>query len=75
MKKWILNWLFGTDNVKSYMKLLLEGMDSCKESKYLIDSHLETLRQSKEMTDIALKLIEICKKYGIDVDKEMDALK
>jgi hypothetical protein len=71
LKNKILNWLFGTDNVKNYMELLGESIEHHKECIRLLDDHKETLDRSKEYIDDILKLIKICKKYGIDVDKEM----
>lgn len=71
LKNKILNWLFGTDNVKRYMELLGESVEHHKECIRLIDDHKKTLDRSKEHIDDILKLIKICKKYGIDVDKEM----
>ena len=71
LKNKILNWLFGTDNVKDYMELLGESIEHHKECIRLIDDHKKTLDESKGYIDDILKLIEICKSYGIDVDKEM----
>lgn len=78
MRKLILNWLFGTDNVKRYMELLNkslehnhESIEHHKECLRLIDDHKATLDKSKQYLNDILKLIKICQNHGIDVDKEM----
>ena len=71
MKKLILNWLFGTDNIKSYMQLLCESMDSKQKLIDEINYHLETLHEEKENLDIIRKLIKVCENHGIDADKEI----
>ena len=71
MKKRILRWLFGTDNVKAYVELLGESVDHHKECIRLLDDHKATLERSKEYLNDILKLIKICKKHGINVDEEM----
>ena len=71
MKKRILRWLFGTDNVKAYVELLGESVDHHKECIRLLDDHKATLDRSKEYLNDILKLIKICKKHGINVDEEM----
>ena len=64
MKELILMWLFGTDDVKSYFKLLKESVDDKKRAIELIEEHKESL-------NTILKLIKICENHGIDVDKEI----
>lgn len=71
MKKLILNWLFGTDNVEKYMELLYKNMNHTNECQDLISAHLKTLKEEKENLEIIRKLIKICVNYGIDVDKEI----
>jgi len=71
MKKRILRWLFGTDNVKDYMELLYESKEHHEECLRLINDHKATLDKSKEYLDDILKLIKICKNHGINVDEEM----
>lgn len=71
MKKLILNWLFGTDNVKRYMELLGENIDHCKRCEDAIADHLETIREEKEHINTMIKLIKICENHGINVDEEL----
>lgn len=71
MKELILQWLFGTDEIKDYMQLLAESIEHHKECKKLIDDHLETLNRSKENINTLLKLIKICENHGIDIDEEI----
>ena len=78
MRKLILEWLFGTDNVDSYMQLLRENMDHCDEGiKHanecieLIEAHKKTLEREKWFIEISEKLIRICQNHGIDIDEEI----
>ena len=64
MKELILMWLFGTDDVKSYIKLLKESIDDKQRAIELIEEHKKSL-------NTILKLIKICENHGIDVDKEI----
>jgi hypothetical protein len=82
IKKLILNWLFGTDNVDSYMELLHENIDYHK--KYyeltercaeLIDDHIKTLDKEKEMISILRKLVQVCENHGIDAYEEVKNIK
>lgn len=71
MKKLILYWLFGTDNVENYMDLLRESINHHKECQHFINDHIKTLDEAKENLDTIRKLIKICENHGIDVDKEI----
>lgn len=71
MRKRILKWLFGTDDIKEYIGLLVESRDDSVEKIRLIDEHIETLKKLKEEIQIAMKLIKICQNHGIDVDEEI----
>lgn len=71
MKKLILRWLFGTDEVKEYIQLLLEHLQLHEKYKEMIDIDLKMFNRCKEELDTLLKLVEICEKHGIDIDKEL----
>lgn len=71
MKKLILNWLFGHDNIDDYMKLLRKSVSCDKKCLTLINDHIETLHREKENLDIMRKLIRVCENHGIDVDEEI----
>ena len=78
MKKLILNWLFGIDNIDRYMELLQENMSHCddgikhaQECIDLIDEHRETLKREEWELDVLHKLLHICEKHGINVDEEI----
>lgn len=75
IRKRILNWLFGTDNVKRYMELLNESI--YWENRYIdkINSHLETLNNQMEDVNNVRKLIKICENHGINVDEEIKKIK
>lgn len=71
MRKLILRWLFGTDDIEYYFKLLDRDNKRLQEQIDLIDSHLITLDQEKENLDIIRKLVKICENHGINVGKEI----
>lgn len=71
MRKRILRWLFGTDDIKEYIDLLVESRDNTYEQMRLIDDHIKTLDRTKEHINTILKLIKICQNHGIDVDEEI----
>ena len=82
MKKLILWWLFGTDNIGSYMQLLRENMGHCNddinhanECIELINDHNKTLEREKWELDMVHKLLHICEEHGIDVDEEIKHIK
>lgn len=71
MKKLILRWLFGTDDIEDYFKLLHKDNERIQDMMDLLDSHLETLAVEKENLDIIRKLIKICENHGINADEEI----
>lgn len=75
MKKWILNWLFGTDNVETYTELLYKCMNYCKKHMDSVDAHIETLKESKADLEIIRKLIKVCENHGINADEEIKQIK
>ena len=75
MKKLILEWLFGTDDIKPYMELLRDSIGHHAECIELIEDHKETLARRKEDLNTILKLVKICENHGIDVDEEIKHIK
>lgn len=75
MRKLILRWLFGTDDVEDYFKLLHRNNKHIQEQIDLIDSHLKTLYEEKENLDIIRKLVKVCENHGIDIDEEIKHIK
>ena len=71
MRKLILRWLFGTDDISNYLELLVKNRDLHQENINRINAHLKEIEERKEDLDNILKLIKICKNHGIDVDKEI----
>jgi hypothetical protein len=81
MKKLILWWLFGTDDIDDYLDLLVNAKNHTQEKIRLIDDHIETLKRNKEAlernkeyTKIILKLIKVCENHGINVDTEIKSI-
>ena len=66
IKKLILMWLFGTDDIKSYMELLRRGIDHCEERIELINSHKETLKREERELEMVRTLLKVCKDHGIE---------
>lgn len=75
MRKLILRWLFGTDDVEDYFKLLHRDNKHIQEQIDLIDSHLKTLYEEKENLDIIRKLVKVCENHGINADEEIKHIK
>ena len=71
MKKLILNWLFGTDNVEQHVDLLANSIEEKKRLIEVINQHLKTLNEEKENLHIIRKLIKICENHGINPDEEI----
>ena len=82
MKKLILWWLFGTDDVDSYMELLrknrdylVDSLEHTNECLELIREHRETIDRAEWFIQLSEKLIRICKNHGIDIDEEIKQIK
>ena len=78
MKKLILQWLFGTTHIDSYMELLRENrkhltnaLEHTNECLELIREHRETIDRAEWFIEIANDLIKVCEKHGIDIDEEV----
>lgn len=75
MRNRILKWLFGTDNIETYMRVLEISIDTTEKYQKSLDAHLETLNNEREDIALARKLLIICENHGIDVDKEIKEVK
>lgn len=82
IKKLILNWLFGTDNVDSYMELLHENIETYKQNQELrkryieeIEAHMKTLAMTQEIINTLIKLVQVCENHGIDIYEEEKNIK
>jgi len=71
MKKLILEWLFGTDNIKDYMDLLRDNLHYIERLIKANDNHIKTLERHKKDLITMRKLIKICENHGINVDEEI----
>lgn len=74
MRERILWWLFGTDDIESYMKLLRQRWDHVNECLELLDEHKKTLDRQEWALNMIEKLMKICENHGIDIDKEIEKL-
>lgn len=75
MKERILWWLFGTNDIQSYMELLRKRHDHVNECLELLDEHSKTLDRQEWALKTIERLMKICEKHGIDVDKEIEQIK
>ena len=71
MKKLILNWLFGIDNVEQYMDLLAESIAEKKRLIEVNEEKIKILKESIEDLTIIRNLIKICENHGINPDEEI----
>jgi hypothetical protein len=78
MRKLILMWLFGTDDIEDYLELLRDTrkytqkcLETSKKHLETIHQHLDTLKEERENLDVIRKLIKVCENHGIDVDEEI----
>ena len=65
MKKLILKWLFGTDDIKRYTEVIGNAMDANERCIKNFNSHIETLNEYRKDIDTMRKLIRICENHGI----------
>ena len=82
MRKLILNWLFGTDKVDSYIELLHENIETYKQNQELrkryieeIEAHMKTLAMTQEIINTLIKLVQVCENHGIDIYEEEKNIK
>ena len=71
MRKLILTWLFGTDDIEDYFELLRKKINYGKKNIEYIDEHIKTLDKAIEDLNTMRKLIKVCENHGIDVDEEI----
>lgn len=71
MRKFILTWLFGTDDIEYYVELLGKRINHNKECIELIHAHEDTLKREEWAHNTIRKLIRICENHGIDIDEEI----
>lgn len=74
MRKLILRWLFGTDDIKSYMDVLTGSIEEMEAHKKSIEQHNKTINESLETLHMIKKLLKICENHGIDIDKELEQI-
>ena len=71
MRKLILRWLFGVDDVDEYLNVLIRNRKQIDETIKHIDLHLKTLEEERKNLTIIRKLIKVCENHGIDPDEEI----
>jgi hypothetical protein len=71
MRKRILMWLFGTDDIKSYFELLVTAKRYCEGHLKALRDLVKEIESHKESLNLMMKLIKICEDHGIDVDEEI----
>ena len=71
MRKLILNWLFGEENVEEYIEVLGKAVDLSNRQIELRCDYLKSLEREKEYINIIIKFIELCEKHGIPISDEL----
>ena len=71
MRKLILKWLFGTDDVEKYYDSLCNHEKTLNEHIELINEHIELLNDSVKYLEMLKKLSQLCAEKGVNVDEEM----
>lgn len=71
LRKRILWWLFGTDDIDAHIHLLTDSKRYVEEHLKTLHEYQKEIKSHKESLAIMLKLIKICKNHGIDVDEEI----
>lgn len=84
MKNKIIKWLFGNDWEKYWdlhrkyceqtsmnLELMKENQKIRKEKIEIMERDIENLRITRIVLDKTKALEEICKKYNIDIEKEL----
>ena len=69
MRNLILRWLFGTDDIEDYMRLLTQRTHCIEEELELMDAHKMTLEREEWALNTLGKLIKVCENHGIDIDE------
>lgn len=80
MRKKIMKWLLGND-WEEYWDLHKRYCERITKNISLMNELIEKIEKEKETVEISLricnlneKLISICEKYNIDVDKELELI-
>ena len=71
MKKTILRWLFGTDDIESYMDLLRRDVAHLNEELQLLNDHKRSLEREESELKMLRQMLQIFENHGIDVDEEI----
>ena len=71
IRKRLLNWLLGTDNVQKYTQLLDMAMSLSNERINLVNDHINTLNREKDTLETMKKMIKVYENHGINIDKEI----
>ena len=75
IRKKILIWLFGTDDVDKYMTALTNYCDEVKQHRNTLDNYIKVMDGNLDDLCAMRKLIKICENHEIDVDKEIKHIK
>lgn len=78
MRKLILKWLFGVDDIDKYVDLIADNVELRDNNIYILSerinelkAHRKTIEEQLDILNDMIKLIKICENHGIDVDKEI----
>ena len=71
MRKHVLMWLFGTDDIKEYIELLCDSQRYVQEHLQTLHELVKEIEDHKKSLNLIRKLLKICEDHGIDVDEEI----
>jgi hypothetical protein len=87
MRKKIIEWLFGNDweeywdlhkkycdELHKNLELMEENQEIRKEKLEIMERDLENLRLTRIVLDNTKDLENICEKYGINIQKELELM-
>ena len=75
LRKLILRWLFGTDNISDYDELLVDNITTSKKLIKELNEHIKTREDYIDELRTTAKLARVCRNHGIDPDEEIKHIK
>lgn len=75
VRKKILIWLFGTDDIDKYTTALTNYCDEVKQHRNTLENYIKTMDDNLKDLSTMRKLIKICENHEIDIDKEIKNIK
>lgn len=71
MRKHVLMWLFGTDDIEEYIEILVSARRYVKEHLQTLHELIKEIEDHKKSLNLIRKLLKICENHGINADEEI----